>query len=733
MITEPKFWEELEHELPSQDVLAEFVHHNPLHVFEGQPFRAVIQAAEATFDTNVLPGKERLDQIPLEEYFLEGAPVYSLWESKLGYDFSDDILPPLYRLLGHALDRGVSEWVWKIDENGFWKSLQAWIKNSYVPVIPGLSHERKEWVLRSSAEEVLQALLQELIPDSKYWERYIVGLHRGHLGWSGLLAKTQKMQLVELSALELLMQVAAKGNAKVTFTAEDFEKEAAKRRGAPSTFKDRYERFIAFEEAEILTARDRIFKNRSQASIRTEDHLEAQVLFCIDDRECSIRRHLEATSSQIETFGTPGHFGLEITYHPADGAPPSKRCPPPATPKFKIFGRSKSGSPRALPSFLQLTGLTSNWMASSLLGIWPALRLAISVFRPSIGGLSSSALTYTRERSHLDIWGEEGFSIEDAATRVYGVLQSTGLGKPRAPYVVLMAHGATTSNNPYYAAYHCGACSGRSGAVNAEVFAMLANDERVRERVKSLGIDLGDTVFVGAIHDTTRDDVHFFAHPEGEKWKLFVSRVRDALFENALERCQKMPFASKIKDAKRAKKEVEFRSTAIFEARPELNHATNAFCIVGRRQMTMGTSFDRRAFLQSYDPYMDPEGDGLLQILSAAVPVCSGINLEYYFSTVDPKFWGAGSKLPHNVMGLVAVTAGVEEDLLTGLPTQMTEFHIPVRITFIVEQRPEVLSSVLERNQALKDVFYNEWAHLASVDPESGAWKRYQLGEWKDA
>src|SRR5690606_14203363 len=33
-----------------------------------------------------------------------------------------------------------------------------------------------------------------------------------------------------------------------------------------------------------------------------------QALFCIDDREGSLRRHLENFDPRCETYGTPGHF-----------------------------------------------------------------------------------------------------------------------------------------------------------------------------------------------------------------------------------------------------------------------------------------------------------------------------------------------------------------------------------------------------------------------------------------
>ena len=59
---------------------------------------------------------------------------------------------------------------------------------------------------------------------------------------------------------------------------------------------------------------------------------------------------------------------------------------------------------------------------------------------------------------------------------------------------------------------------------------------------------------------------------------------------------------------------------------------------------TRGLFLDRRAFLTSYDPTQDDaDGTILTRILQAAVPVCAGINLEYYFSHVD----NAGLRLRH--------------------------------------------------------------------------------------
>ncbi len=48
--------------------------------------------------------------------------------------------------------------------------------------------------------------------------------------------------------------------------------------------------------------------------------------------------------------------------------------------------------------------------------------------------------------------------------------------------------------------------------------------------------------------------------------------------------------------------QVRGRSVDLGECRPELNHATNAGVVVGRRALTKGVFLDRRVFLSSYDP-----------------------------------------------------------------------------------------------------------------------------------
>jgi hypothetical protein len=61
-----------------------------------------------------------------------------------------------------------------------------------------------------------------------------------------------------------------------------------------------------------------------------------QAIFCIDDRECSLRRYIEEKDSNCETFGTAGFFNVAFYYQPENGKFHTKVCPAPVTPKHLI-------------------------------------------------------------------------------------------------------------------------------------------------------------------------------------------------------------------------------------------------------------------------------------------------------------------------------------------------------------------------------------------------------------
>jgi uncharacterized protein YbcC (UPF0753/DUF2309 family) len=180
-----------------------------------------------------------------------------------------------------------------------------------------------------------------------------------------------------------------------------------------------------------------------------------------------------------------------------------------------------------------------------------------------------------------------------------------------------------------------------------------------------------------------------------------------------------------------ALRHVEARAAHFGQPRPEYGHCTNAIAVVGRRRLTRGIHLDRRPFLVSYDPDIDADGGLIERVLAAVGPVGAGINLEYYFSSVDNERYGCGTKLPHNVTGLIGIMNGHFSDLRTGLPLQMVELHEPMRLLLIVEASPATLLQVASRQAEVRELVVNEWVQLVSLDPASGEMQVFERGAFR--
>ena len=478
-----------------------------------------------------------------------------------------------------------------------------------------------------------------------------------------------------------------------------------------------------------------------------------QAVFCIDEREESFRRHLEETDPDCETFGTPGFFNVAIYHQAVTDAHPRPLCPVAIRPDHyvaeidpeaeRLAGRSRRLQRRAagflgynvhLGSRLPVRGA----LLMTAFGWLALLPLVLRVVFPWLSSrwrhVQDTSLAATRTRLHLDreegpppIGTHAGFTIAEMADIVRRVIEDLGIGHRLSPLVLVVGHGSVSLNNPHESAHDCGACGGGRGGPNARAFAQMANDPRVRQRLAAGGLVIGEgTWFVGAQRNTCNNAVAFFDEDlipatHAHVFDRATAAIERTRRQEAHERCRRFDAVPRWFPPLAALAHVEGRAADLAQPRPEYGHATNAFCIVGRRMRTRGLFLDRRAFLVSYDPLRDDDGSILRRILAAVVPVVAGISLEYYFSYVDPSGYGCGTKLPHNVTSLLGVMDGAQSDLRTGLPWQMVEIHEPARLAIVVEAPPDRVANVLHESPAIDRLVRNRWIWLACLDPDSGA------------
>ena len=679
------------------------------------------------------------------------------WKGAYKMNLDKIVHPFLFRLLAAYLDQGIALWAFPVSGQGFLASVREMEKNGFISMFKG---ERARKMLLEDACS-LKDLLRVLVGDERLFEAYLFDQQFAHPGWSGMVAVIEEqpetlldqkiISLHDLICLELLLEIDALDDKfgaiwKPLSQNVEGEMEAL---FAPVPDTELMNVLAIWQEAFEWSYFDEVLAGiRHTAYQETKKEKSFQALFCIDDRAYSLRRYVENIDPQSETYGTPGFFGVAFFFQPESGKFYTKACPAPVTPThlIKEDGRRSDHHSTDAHYTKHSHRPVSGWLIAQTLGFWSAFRLFLNIFKPSLSPATAYSFQHMDKHSRLSIesTGEieaglkVGFSVEEMAVRVGNTLRSIGLVGDFAPLVYVIGHGASSVNNTHYAGYDCGACCGRPGAVNARVFSFMANKAAVRALLRGEGLDIPDsTYFLGGMQDTTRDEIEFYdeAQVPGDSLELHRRNKRvfdEALQQNARERARRFDTVDIRQPLARLHREVKKRSVSLFEPRPELNHATNALCIIGRSGLTKSLFFDRRAFMNSYDYRVDPEGQLLLTILNAAVPVCGGINLEYYCSRVDQQKLGAGTKLPHNVVGLFAVANGVEGDLRPGLPSQMVEVHDPIRLLFIIEHHPDVVLKTIQVHPAIYEWFIHEWVLLAVKDPDSGRVYRFREGQFHE-
>ena len=479
-----------------------------------------------------------------------------------------------------------------------------------------------------------------------------------------------------------------------------------------------------------------------------------QMVFCIDVRSERIRRHLESQSSAIETLGFAGFFGMAFEYAELGQVSGKRQLPVLLKPQFKVHeGDSAIDSPLERVS-IERRKESRNWRGlwksfqSSAVGCFSfvettGLLYGFKLLGRVLGGkpawYGSSRAENSAQRDHdfgptLRGLSQQGISSSRQVELAEGMLRNLGLTKNFAKLVVFCGHACQTENNPLAAGLDCGACGGHSGEPNARFAALLLNQPHVRTALAERGIDIPPaTHFLGALHNTTTDQITFFdidTVPVGLLGALQeLKNSCDAATKQT--QIERMPIVTSSSLQHLMKRAHDWS-----EVRPEWGLAGNAAFIVAPRWMTKRSALHARAFLHSYDYTQDEGGKVLETIMTAPMIVANWINLQYYASTVDNGHFGSGNKTVHNVVGGFGILSGNGGDLMTGLPWQSLHTgqsyqHPPQRLQVVIAAPRPMIDRVVAKHELVANLVGGGWLQLMAIESDK-VYLLQEKGTWRE-
>jgi len=321
----------------------------------------------------------------------------------------------------------------------------------------------------------------------------------------------------------------------------------------------------------------------------------------------------------------------------------------------------------------------------------------------------------------------QNVNVEQRVAICAQVLTAMGLKSGFAPLVLLVGHGSQSANNPHAAGLDCGACGGQTGEVNARVLARLLNESDVRAGLLAKGIEIPSaTRFVAALHNTTTDELEWF------DTDLLTDAARTELadvqksFRTAQQfvRMERAPSLGidPLKSPAELLNIYKQRASDGAQTRPEWALAGNASFLMGPRALSQDSRLGGRAFLHDYEWRNDTDGSVLELLMTAPMLVTNWINWQYHASLCEPRLYGSGNKVLHNVVGgNIGVFEGNGGDLRQGLSKQSLHdgtnyLHEPLRLTVVICAPQSKIFEIVQKHEVLQNLIYNGWMHLWQMD-----------------
>lgn len=746
--------------------LYSFVTSNPLSGYEHTSFANAVHKAKSFLNTTMFPDanvyRQAWEQGDIKETIVAGllaqngyreSPEFylnQLASEKISFEENEThrIDTIMAKWLGAFLDEGLAEWEMPAKQKGFykaWRSLAEFDGELAVKSkkdIPKNALDALEDVLAGIDEKDYLTLFSDHLAALPGWVGYI----NYRVASNSLWQRTYPISLEDYLGVRLWICKHLKLPIKIR---------EAKNSAENNSEQLQYIWLKAWELSWQDHLVDTLKEQKINSSLKKENNpeLEAQLVFCIDTRSELIRRHVESKGN-YETFGYAGFFGLAMDYISLEDGLNRKSCPPIVASAYQVCEAPVSQTDGKLIRYTNknhnmkfaayFLKRMKNMLPSAFgyvegsgffYGVYLLVRTLVpaTFYRFKQKNTPEYESLCTPEIYETNSLETNGLSIplEAKVGIVKSAFDLTGW-QTFAPVVLFVGHGSHSANNPFGSSLDCGACAASPGRHNARMLALLANEPEVRKVLaEQHKIQIPDTtVFVGAEHNTTTDEIVLFdAHVPAAHKKELAQVRKNLIF------AQQTATQERLGSSRNSVAMAEGKANQWSETRPEWGLAKNAGFIVGPRSLTKNGSMDGRCFLHSYSWQLDENGAALEGIMQGPMVVTQWINNHYYFSSVDNDTFGGGTKITHNVTGRFGVVQGNGGDLKMGLPLQSLRssdtqvYHKPLRLSVLIQAPTSRIETILGRNDNLKALLDNEWMYLLVMDPENNnEVKRYAKG-----
>ena len=697
-----------------------------------------------------------------EEPLAKTKTLLDLVSESNAFDWNRFVVSRVSHWAASYFDKGQASWV---AANKSKKPFEAWLEEAEIdrtPKIAGISNFSN--ILKKLPRNPILAtefVLEKLQLDSELHEEYLHSLllklpgwigYAAQLDWDNNLEGKKSSFVAEMTAVLLAWEFilfSAQKKEEISLKWEESKRLTLRMKDSNSVKVSLDTRLLLHKAFERTHQNEVIRKFDKKVEPHEVAKPKAQAIFCIDVRSEVYRRKLESVDSSIETFGYAGFFGIPINYLPTGCETPEAHSPVLLAPGINIT--EKSASKEVEETRIKRRNRFQVWKsfktgAATSFGFVSPMGLS---FLPKI---ISDSLNLTRPvKDPQKAWfnpksinqlgvdlspGSKngmntGIPIDDQIQLAKNSLKGISLTDDFAPYVLVVGHGSSMVNNPHATGYQCGACGGHSGEANAKVFAEILNNVEVRSRLQKEGIYIPvETKFIACLHNTTTDEITFYQqgfHDETDPEFLEIVKATNKASQSTQE--ERMERFSDHKVGL-ADKLVKSKSTDWSQIRPEWGLTGCHSFVIAPRARTAPLDFKGRTFLHSYDWRNDENFSILESIMTAPMIVTSWINLQYYSSTVDNKFHGAGNKTLHNVTSGLGVIEGASGDLRMGLPWQALHDgeklqHEPIKLNVFIEAPKEAINEILKNNSNVADLCNNGWINLLALNSEGKVSHRY--------